>query len=54
MREIINDQPDDSSFEDILRELALGRMVHRGLSDSDAGKTISSDEMHRRIESWRK
>jgi predicted transcriptional regulator len=28
-------------------------MVERGLADSDAGRTISHEEMGRRIESWR-
>ena len=50
----IEEQPDDSSYEEILRELALGAMVARGLADSDAGRTVSNDEMAHRIESWRK
>ena len=51
---LIEDQPDDSSYEEILRELAFAGMVERGIADSDAGKTISSEAMARRIESWRK
>ena len=51
---LIEDQPDDSSYEEILRELAFAAMVERGVADSDAGKTISNEEMARRIESWRK
>jgi len=51
---LIQDQPDDSSYEEILRELAFAAMVERGIADSDAGKTISNREMARRIESWRK
>jgi predicted transcriptional regulator len=51
---LIEDQPDDSSYEEILRELAFAAMVERGIADSDAGKTISNEEMARRIESWRK
>ncbi|MBA5875665.1 MAG: hypothetical protein GDA66_14095 [Nitrospira sp. CR1.2] len=50
---ILQDQPDDSSYEEILRELALAQMVDRGLADSDAGRTISHEEMGRRIETWR-
>lgn len=46
---IIQDQPDDSSYDEILRELAFARMVERGLVDSDARKTISHEEMGRRI-----
>lgn len=51
---LIEDQPDDSSYEEILRELAFAVMVERGIADSDAGRTISDEEMGRRIESWRR
>jgi hypothetical protein len=51
---VIEEQPDDSSYEEILRELAFAAMVERGIADSDAGNTIPNDEMGRRIESWRR
>jgi len=51
---LIEDQPDDSSVDEILRELAFAAMVERGVTDSDAGRTITNEEMARRIESWRK
>ena len=51
---IIEDQPDDSSYDEILRELAMARMVERGVADSDAGRTISSEEMAPRMRSWPK
>jgi predicted transcriptional regulator len=51
---IIEDQPDDSSSEEIIKELAFATMVERGIADSDAGRTISNEEMARRIQSWRK
>ena len=54
MKAIIEEQPDDSSYDEILRELAFARMVERGLADSDARRTISHEEMGRRIKSWRK
>jgi len=54
MAEIINKLPDDSSYDEILRELAFRGMIERGLQDSDAQRTISDDEMERRIKSWRK
>jgi hypothetical protein len=50
--EIIQQQPDDSSFEELLRELAFAVMVERGLEDSRADRTISNDEMERRIRRW--
>ena len=54
MTRIIQEQPDDSSFDEILRELALARMIDRGLQDSDAGRTISDDELKRQMNQWRK
>jgi predicted transcriptional regulator len=54
MIEIIQSQPDDSSYDEILRELAFARMIELGLADLDAGRTVSSDEVKRRIESWQK
>ena len=54
LTKLIQDQPDDSSYDEILRELAFNLMVQRGLVDSDEGKTISNEEMERRIQSWQK
>ena len=50
--QLIAQQPDDSSYEDLVRELAFSIMVRRGLKDSDAGHTISNEEMRRRIRTW--
>ena len=54
MTRIIQEQPDDSSFDEILRELALARMIDRGLQDSAAGHTVSDDEMKQQMTQWRK
>jgi predicted transcriptional regulator len=54
MTRIVQDQPEDSSYDEILRELALARMIERGLEDSQAGRTISDEEMRHRISTWRK
>ena len=54
MLETIQELPDDSSYEEILRELAFARMVERGLADSAAGRTVSHEEMGRRIAAWAK
>ena len=54
MIDIIGRQPDDSSYDEILRELAFARMVQRGLADSDAGRTLSDDDVKRKIDAWQK
>lgn len=51
---ILDDQPDDSTYEELLRELVFARMIDRGLADSDAGRTVSHEEMEARISSWAK
>ena len=54
MVRLVQEQPDDSSYDEILRELAFARMVDRGLADSQGGRTVSDEEMSRRIKTWRK
>jgi len=54
MIEVIHGQPEGSSYEDILKELAFEQMVGRGLQDSRAGRSISNEEMKRRIEGWQR
>jgi len=54
LRSLLEQQPEDSSSEELVRELAFHVMIQRGLADSDAGRTISNEEMGRRIRSWPK
>jgi predicted transcriptional regulator len=54
MTEIIARQPDDSTYEELLRELAFARMVDRGLADSAAGRMLSNDQIKSKIDSWPK
>jgi len=54
MSQVIYSQPEDATYEEILRELAFGQMIEQGLSDSRKGKTISNQEMKRRIGAWQK
>ena len=49
---LIQEQPEDSSHDEIVRELAFHLMVKRGLADSDAKRTISNEDIQRRIRSW--
>ncbi|TWT77332.1 hypothetical protein Pla123a_19920 [Posidoniimonas polymericola] len=50
---ILQNQPDDSSFDELLRELAAARSIERGLKDAEAGRVVSNDEALLRIKSWR-
>lgn len=44
----------NATGEGEMREPAFVRMIRRGLADSRTGRTISSQEMARRIKSWGK
>jgi len=49
MVQIIEAQPEDSSFDEILRELAFARMIERGLEDVDQGRTVRHGEVRREV-----
>jgi predicted transcriptional regulator len=51
---VVLSQPDDATYEEIMRELAFAKMVDRGLEDVRTGRIISNDEMAERIRSWQK
>ena len=54
IKELVDAQPDDASYDEIVRELAFERMVDRGLNDVRQGRTMSNEEMGRRIATWQK
>lgn len=51
---IVLSQPDDATYDEIMRELSFAKMVDRGLEDVRAGRIISNDEMAERIRAWQK
>ena len=53
IKELVETQPDDASFDEILRELSFERMIERGLADVRSGRIISNEEMGKRIRRWR-
>lgn len=54
LKALIERQPEDSSYEELARELAFDVMVRRGLADSDAGRILADDELRQRIRAWRR
>jgi ribosomal protein S3AE len=54
MVEVIKSQPEDASYEEIMRELAFEKMIDRGLDDVRNEHVISDEEMEHRIRSWQK
>jgi hypothetical protein len=51
---IIQSLPDDSSYDEILKELAFARMIEKGLDDSKNNRTISNEEMKQKIQQWQR
>lgn len=54
LRAVIEAQPEDASYEEIMRELAFERMVERGLADVRAGRSVSHEQALRRIRAWQR
>lgn len=51
---VVMSQPEDATYDEIIRELAFARMVDRGLEDVRSGRVISNSEMANRIRTWQK
>ncbi len=51
MTQIIASQPEDASYEEIMRELSL---IERGMEDVKKGRLISHQDMEHRIRTWQK
>ena len=51
---VVMSQPEDATYDEIMRELAFTRMVDRGLEDIRSGRVISNNEMANRIRAWQK
>ena len=52
VKKIVDSLPEDTSYDEILKELAFNKMIQKGLKDSKEGKVISNKEMKKRIQSW--
>ena len=52
VKKIVDSLPEDTSYDEILKELAFNKMIQKGLKDSKEGKVISNKEMRKRIQSW--
>jgi predicted transcriptional regulator len=50
---IVQEQPDDSTYDEILRELVFEKMIKRGLEDSISGRVHSNESVQTRIDQWR-
>ena len=49
---IIEALPENSSLDDIMYSLYFRKRVDRGLRELDAGKTVSHQDVKRRLRNW--
>lgn len=52
MIKIITEQPEDSSFKEILQELSFTAMINKGLEDSKNGRVTSTAQLRKEIKTW--
>ncbi len=52
MIKVIKDQPDDSTFIEIIQELSFIRMINNGLNDSDNNKVTEHSAFKEEIKNW--
>ncbi|MHB1336381.1 MAG: hypothetical protein ACYCXQ_10570 [Candidatus Humimicrobiaceae bacterium] len=51
-KKIIDDLPDDVSYDELIKELLFKHMLERGIRDSQLNKITSDEELGREIEKW--
>ena len=51
---IVDDQPEDSSFDEILQELSFARMIERGLDDVKNERYMPSDQLREKVQEWKR
>ena len=52
VRKILEQIPDDSSFEDIQYYIYVREKIERGLGDIEKGRIIDQEEIERRMNKW--
>jgi len=49
LRQAIEELPEDASVEDAMERLVFLAKIERGLADADAGRTISHEDVKKRL-----
>ena len=52
VQELLRRLPDDCSIEDVQYHLYILEKIRRGVEDSDAGRTLSQDEVEHELAEW--
>ncbi len=52
VRKMLDQLPDDVSFEDVRYHIFVRQKIERGLRDAAEGRVISQEELERRMARW--
>lgn len=52
VRRLLEGLPDDASFEDIQYQIYVCQKIQRGLQDVAEGRTLTQEEVERRMARW--
>jgi predicted transcriptional regulator len=53
VRRLLDELPDEVTFEDIQYHIYVQEAVQRGLDAADRGEVLDEDEVERRMAKWR-
>lgn len=51
-KRIIDNMPEDVSYDEILKALAFDKMIKNGIQDSQNKDIISNEKMQQKIKQW--
>jgi len=54
LHKIADELPEEADLSEVIDRLLYLQGIERGLSDVKAGRTISHEELLKRVQSWRK
>lgn len=54
VKELLDNLPEDSNYEDIIAEIYFRKQVEEGIQQLENGEFISHDEVVKRMEKWLK
>ncbi len=52
VRKMLDQIPDDASFEDIQYHIYVREKIERGLKDIESGNVLSQEEIEQRMSKW--
>ena len=52
VRKMLDQIPDDASFEDIQYHIYVQEKIEHGLKDIEEGRVLSQEEVERRMSKW--